>query len=119
MYLTAFAENLFVCSKESLICKPSFSPFLSGPRVAEIKVYAFYLALLKIVFKVARICTDKAKVIGKTLFELELKKNLLICCISRKGKIITPSGRDELLPGDGVIVVTTNMGLNDIDDILA
>ena len=63
--------------------------------------------------------TDKAKVIGKTLFELQLKKNLLVCCISRKGKIITPSGRDELMPGDGVVVVTTNMGLDDIDDILA
>ena len=63
--------------------------------------------------------TDKAKVIGKTLYELQLKKNLLICCISRKGKIITPSGRDELQPGDSVIVVTTNIGLNDIDDILA
>ncbi|MBQ2744236.1 MAG: Trk system potassium transporter TrkA [Lachnospiraceae bacterium] len=63
--------------------------------------------------------TDKAKVVGKTLFDLQLKKNLLICCISREGKIITPSGRDELKPGDGVIVVTTNLGLDDIDDILA
>lgn len=63
--------------------------------------------------------TEKAKVVGKTLFELQLKKNLLVCCISRKGKIITPSGQDEFMPGDGVIVVTTNIGLNDIDDILA
>ena len=62
---------------------------------------------------------DNAKVIGKTLYELQLKKNLLVCCISRKGKIITPSGRDELMAGDGVVVVTTNMGLDDIDDILA
>ena len=53
------------------------------------------------------------------MFDLQLKKNLLICCISREGKIITPSGRDELKPGDGVIVVTTNLGLDDIDDILA
>ena len=63
--------------------------------------------------------TEKARVIGKTLYEMQLKKNLLICCISRRGKIITPSGRDELKPGDGVIVVTTNIGLDDIDDILA
>lgn len=61
---------------------------------------------------------DNAKVVGKTLFELQLKKNLLVCCISRKGKIITPSGQDMLMPGDGVIVVTTNIGLDDIDDIL-
>ena len=63
--------------------------------------------------------TEKAKVVGKMLFDMQLKKNLLICCISRKGKIITPSGQDMLMPGDNVIVVTTNMGLNDINDILA
>lgn len=63
--------------------------------------------------------SNSAKVIGKSLYELNLKKNLLICCISRKGKIITPSGQDMLMPGDGVIVVTTNQGLHDIDDILA
>ena len=62
--------------------------------------------------------TNNAKVIEKSLFELNLKKNLLVCCISRKGKIITPSGQDMLMPGDGVIVVTTNTGLRDIDDIL-
>jgi trk system potassium uptake protein TrkA len=63
--------------------------------------------------------TNNAKVIEKSLYELNLKKNLLICCISRKGKIITPSGQDMLMPGDGVIIVTTNTGLQDIDDILA
>jgi trk system potassium uptake protein TrkA len=63
--------------------------------------------------------TNNAKVIEKSLLELNLKKNLLICCISRKGKIITPSGQDVLMPGDGVIIVTTNTGLQDIDDILA
>lgn len=62
--------------------------------------------------------TRNAKIIEKTLYELNLKKNLLICCISRKGRIITPSGQDMLMPGDGVIVVTTNTGLRDIDDIL-
>lgn len=62
--------------------------------------------------------TRNAKIIEKPLYELNLKKNLLICCISRKGRIITPSGQDMLMPGDGVIVVTTNTGLRDIDDIL-
>lgn len=62
--------------------------------------------------------TGNAKIIEKPLYELNLKKNLLICCISRKGRIITPSGQDMLMPGDGVIVVTTNTGLRDIDDIL-
>ena len=49
---------------------------------------------------------------------LNLKKNLLICCIVRKGRIITPSGRDFIQAGDKVIVVTTHKGLQDITDIM-
>ncbi len=49
---------------------------------------------------------------------LNLKKNLLICCIIRKGRIITPSGRDFIQTGDKVIVVTTHKGLQDISDIM-
>ena len=48
-----------------------------------------------------------------------MKKNLLICCIIRGSKIITPRGKDMILVGDTVIVVTTNQGLNDIHDIMA
>ena len=51
--------------------------------------------------------------------KLDLKKNLLICCIIRGCKIITPRGKDVILVGDTVIVVTTNQGLNDIHDIMA
>lgn len=55
---------------------------------------------------------------GKTLLSLDLKDNLLICCIVRGNNIITPGGRDVIMPGDTVIVVTTQLGLNDIEDIL-
>ena len=56
--------------------------------------------------------------IGIPLQHLALKKNLLICCIVRKRKIITPSGKDTMELDDTVIVVTTNKGLKDISDIL-
>lgn len=62
---------------------------------------------------------QEAKVTDKTLMELNLKKNLLICAIIRDGKVITPSGKDTLMEEDTVIVVTTNKGLTDINDILA
>lgn len=58
------------------------------------------------------------RIVGVPLMELELKSNLLICCINRNGKIITPSGRDALQIGDTVIVVTTHKGLSDLLDIL-
>ncbi len=61
---------------------------------------------------------EESKLTNKPLKELTLKSNLLIAFISRRGKIIIPSGNDEILCGDGVMVVTTNPGLKDIMDIL-
>ena len=60
-----------------------------------------------------------SEVLDIPLEKLKLKKNLLIACIYRDGVPITPMGQDRMLLGDTVIVVTTNKGLNDIDDILA
>ncbi|MBQ7889842.1 MAG: Trk system potassium transporter TrkA [Erysipelotrichaceae bacterium] len=62
---------------------------------------------------------EQSEVVGVPFERLSLKKNLLICCIIRKNKIITPRGKDMILVGDQVIVVTTNQGLNDIQDIMA
>lgn len=52
------------------------------------------------------------------LRDLKLKKNLLVACINRNGNIIIPSGDDEIRVNDSVIIVTTNTGFNDIQDIL-
>lgn len=62
---------------------------------------------------------EHSEVVGVPFEKLTLKKNLLICCIIRKNKIITPRGKDMIMVGDQVIVVTTNQGLNDIQDIMA
>lgn len=61
---------------------------------------------------------ENEKFIGKKIMELKLKKNLLICSINRDGKIITPSGKDTIETGDTVVVVTSNMKLSKISDIL-
>lgn len=63
--------------------------------------------------------SENSPVIGIPLLNLSLKKNLLICCIVRGKKIITPSGRDTIELGDTVIVVTTHKGLDDLSDILS
>lgn len=62
---------------------------------------------------------ESASILNTPLELLNLKKNLLIACIIRNRKIITPRGQDMLMLGDRVIVVTTNTGLDDISDILA
>lgn len=54
----------------------------------------------------------------KRIEELSLKEGILIACINRNGNIITPKGKDTILPGDTVIIVTTNKGFKDISDIL-
>ena len=61
---------------------------------------------------------EASPIVGKTLFDLKIKKNVLIACISRNGKTIIPRGQDTVEIGDTVIIVTTNVGLKDINDIL-
>lgn len=61
---------------------------------------------------------EASSVTDVPLMNLNLKDNLLICCINRKGTILTPRGQNKIKVGDTVIVVTTNRGLRDIRDIL-
>ena len=52
------------------------------------------------------------------LSELRLKDNILVCCIQRKNKTITPKGNDVIKKGDAVVVITTTSGLTHIRDIV-
>lgn len=61
---------------------------------------------------------EGSPVSDKTIESLALKKGIVIACINRNGNIITPRGKDVIMPGDTVIVVTTNKGYKDISDIL-
>ena len=61
--------------------------------------------------------TASADFCGIPLQDLHLKDGLLIGCISRGDKIITPRGSDTIEVGDSVIVVTTISGLRSLDDI--
>lgn len=61
---------------------------------------------------------EDSKVTNIALADLKLRENLLICAIVRNGKRITPSGQDKIQKGDSVIVVTTEIGLNDIQEIM-
>jgi len=61
---------------------------------------------------------ENSPISNKKLMDLKLKENILIACITRGGKIIIPHGRDMILPGDTVIIVTLKEGFTDISDIL-
>ena len=57
-------------------------------------------------------------IIDIPIMELKIKEGVLICAINRKGKIITPGGKDTIQAGDNVIVVTNCTGLEDIGQII-
>ncbi len=61
---------------------------------------------------------EPSAVTGIPLFKMRLKKELLICSITRGSQVILPGGQDELKVGDSVVVVTTHHRLGDIKDIL-
>ena len=50
--------------------------------------------------------------------DLNLKDNLLIGCLHRRERVFIPRGHDSIQVGDTVIIVTTQVGLQDIRDIL-
>lgn len=52
------------------------------------------------------------------LKDLNLRKNVLLACIIRSGKVIIPNGNDTLEPLDSVIVVTSDFIVNDLIDIM-
>ena len=65
------------------------------------------------------IIRDESPVVGIPLADLNLKPNLLVCCLTREETVRIPRGQDSIQIGDNVIIVTTHKGLRDIRDILA
>ena len=63
------------------------------------------------------VINDSFQRAGIPLQDLRPRPGNLLACIYRSGKIILPRGQDVLLKDDTVIVVTTNRGVNDINDI--
>lgn len=61
---------------------------------------------------------SQSSIVGVPLQELHFLENILIAAIFRGGKMILPRGQDTIQIGDSVIVVSRNLGLHDICDIL-
>lgn len=57
-------------------------------------------------------------VLDTPLQDLDIRPDVLVCAIVRKGRVFNPRGTDRLLMHDNVVVVTSRSGLSDITDIL-
>ena len=61
---------------------------------------------------------EASRITGVLLKDLNLKPGMIISFISRDGKIIIPTGSDQINIGDNVMVVTTKKGFTELSDIL-
>ncbi|MBR2903916.1 MAG: Trk system potassium transporter TrkA [Clostridia bacterium] len=61
---------------------------------------------------------EGAKIIGTPLSELKFKPDVLIASIVRGKKVIIPRGNDVIEAGDTVVVVTTDIAIDSVDDVL-
>lgn len=62
---------------------------------------------------------DMEELIGKPLYALSLKKNILVACIIRNNKALIPKGSDCIMDGDGVLIVSAQQGISSLGDIIA
>lgn len=64
------------------------------------------------------IVKENSPIAGVPLKELKFKENVLIASIFRNGTVITPRGDDVIQAGDVVVIVTKQLGLQDVGDVL-
>lgn len=61
---------------------------------------------------------SESAITNRPLMNLSIRSGVLVCAIIRNNHVIIPSGRDSILPGDDVVIVSTTHGIYDLPDIL-
>ena len=64
------------------------------------------------------IVKENSPIAGKPLMDLKFKENILIASISRGDSVIIPRGQDIIEVGDAVVIVSKQLGLHDVTDVL-
>ena len=64
------------------------------------------------------IVKENSPIAGKPLSELKFKKDILVACITRENQVIIPRGQDVIKAGDAVVIVSKQIGLQDVIDVL-
>lgn len=61
---------------------------------------------------------EGSPIVGKPLMQLEFKPGVLIATIRRGNQQISPRGQTVIEPGDSIVIVTKDILLNDVTDVL-
>ena len=61
---------------------------------------------------------DSSELFGIPIKEMKIKSGVLIAAIRRGASIILPRGADSILVGDSVIVITKNLPISKLKDIM-
>ncbi|MBQ8290973.1 MAG: Trk system potassium transporter TrkA [Clostridia bacterium] len=64
------------------------------------------------------IVEENSPIVGKPLCELKFKSEVLIASITRGNTVIVPRGNDIIQAGDAVVIVSGQLGLQDVADVL-
>ena len=64
------------------------------------------------------IVSDASAVTGVPLMELRCKAGVLVAAITRDGNVIIPRGKDTIRVGDAVVIVSSDLSLHNLTDIL-
>lgn len=64
------------------------------------------------------IVKEGSPIVGVPLSQLKFKKDILIASITRGDEVLVPRGQTEILAGDAVVVVSKQIGLSDVADVL-
>ncbi len=64
------------------------------------------------------IIKENSPIAGVPLKDLRFKENVLVASILRGKEVLTPHGSDVIQAGDSVVIVTAELGIQDVTDIL-
>ncbi|MBP3434682.1 MAG: NAD-binding protein, partial [Clostridia bacterium] len=64
------------------------------------------------------IVRENSPIAGIPLAQLKFKKDVLIASITRGDTVIVPRGHDVIQAGDAVVIVSKQIGLHDVTDVL-
>lgn len=105
-----------------------YPKFITAEKIIKY-VRAMYNSMGSNIETLYRLCDNRVEVleflvkadspvVGIPLQDLKLKKNMLIGCITHKGRVTIPRGQSVIEAGDIVILITATAGLHDIRDAI-